>query len=97
MANTDTQHINLQLDAHHVSLMVPRETEPVYREAAVWLNTRYKKFLQLRPTASAEQLWMYTALEAAVQLNADIREKSLVPVEKELNELNQEILSALKN
>ena len=85
----DTQHINLQLDAHHVSLMVPREIEPVYRDAANWLNLRYKKFLQLRPTASAEQLWMYTALEAAVQLNSDIRAKSLRPVETELKELNK--------
>ena len=92
----DTQHINLQLDAHHVSLQVPRETEPVYRAAAVWLNQRYKKFLQLRPTASAEQLWMYTALEAAVQLNADIREKSLEPVEKELQELNKLINNTIK-
>lgn len=79
-----------------MSLQVPRETEPVYRDAAVWLNQRYKKFLQLRPTASAEQLWMYTALEAAVQLNADIREKSLEPVEKELQELNKLINNTIK-
>ena len=91
----DKQHINLHLDAHTVSLEVPRETEPVYREAAEWLNTRYKKFLQMRPNASAEQLWMYTALEAAVRLQSDIREKSLVPVEKEIKELNREILRHL--
>ena len=80
-----------------MSLQVPRETEPVYRAAAVWLNQRYKKFLQLRPTASAEQLWMYTALEIAVALQSDAREKSLAPVEKELKELNEALLRTLKS
>ena len=93
--NGEKQHINLHLDAHTVSLDVPREIEPVYRNAAEWLNARYKKFLQMRPKASAEQLWMYTALEAAVRLHSDIRDKSLEPVEKEITELNNTILRHL--
>ena len=91
----DKQHINLHLDAHTVGLDVPREQEPNYRKAAELLNRRYQYSLKLRPNASAEQLWMYTALEVAVALQSDAREKSLVPVEKELKELNQLILEKL--
>ena len=95
MLNSDKQHINLHLDAHTVGLDVPREQEPNYRAAAELLNKRYQYYLKLRPTASAEQLWMYTALEVAVALQSDAREKSLAPVEKELKELNQLIKNTI--
>ena len=93
--NPDKQHINLRLDAHSVGLDVPRDQEPNYRAAAELLNKRYQYYLKLRPNASAEQLWMYTALEVAVALQSDVREKSLVPVEKELKEINQLILKTI--
>lgn len=89
MSNSTKQHINLHLDAHTVGLDVPRDQEPNYRKAAELLNKRYQYYLKLRPNSSAEQLWMYTALEVAVALESDAREKSLVPVEKELKELNE--------
>ena len=94
--NSDTQPINLHLDAHTVGLDVPRDQEPNYRNAAELLNRRYQYYLKLRPNASAEQLWMYTALEVAVALESDAREKSIAPVEKELKELNEEILRTLQ-
>lgn len=94
---TNKQHINLHLDAHTVSLDVPLDQEPNYRRAAELLNKRYQYYLKLRPNASAEQLWMYTALEVAVALQSDVREKSLEPVEKEVKELNEEILCILES
>lgn len=93
--NSDKQHINLHLDAHTVGLDVPRELEPDYRKAAELLNRRYQYYLKLRPNASAEQLWMYTALEVAVALQSDARDKSLVPVEKALKALNEEIVTKI--
>ena len=92
---SDKQHINLHLDAHTVGLDVPREQEPNYRKAAELLNKRYQYYLKLRPNASAEQLWMYTALEVAVALQSDAREKSLVPVEKAIQDLNKIITETL--
>jgi hypothetical protein len=97
MADLDKQHINLHLDAHTVGLDVPREQEPNYRKAAELLNRRYQYYLKLRPNASAEQLWMYTALEVAVALQSDAREKSLIPVEAALKELNKQILTTINN
>ena len=96
MLNPDKQHINLRLDAHSVGLDVPRDQEPNYRAAAELLNKRYQYYLKLRPNASAEQLWMYTALEVAVALQSDVREKSLVPVEKELKAMNELLKEVLK-
>ena len=95
MSFEDKQQINLHLDAHTVGLDVPREQEPNYRKAAELLNRRYQYYLKLRPNASAEQLWMYTALEVAVALESDAREKSLAPVEKALKELNTLITEKL--
>ena len=97
MPISDKQHINLHLDAHTVGLDVPLDQEPNYRRAAELLNKRYQSYLKLRPNASAEQLWMYTALEVAVALQSDVREKSLEPVEKEVKELNEEILRILES
>jgi hypothetical protein len=97
MPISDKQHINLHLDAHTVGLDVPLDQEPNYRRAAELLNKRYQYYLKLRPNASAEQLWMYTALEVAVALQSDVREKSLEPVEKEVKELNEEILRILES
>ena len=97
MPTSDKQHINLHLDAHTVGLDVPLDQEPNYRRAAELLNKRYQYYLKLRPNASAEQLWMYTALEVAVALQSDVREKSLEPVEKEVKELNEEILHILES
>lgn len=94
---SDKQHINLRLDAHNVGLDVPREAEANYRAAATLLNQRYQYYLKLLPNASAEQLWMYTALEVAVALQSDAREKSLTPVEEALKHLNEEVLSVLKS
>ena len=91
----EKQHITLQLDAHHVSMVVPREQEPAYREAAELLNQRFQHYLHHLPSASAEQLWMYTALEMAVSLRSDAREKSLEPVEKAVKLLNEEIKKKL--
>lgn len=97
MPTSGKQHINLHLDAHTVGLDVPLDQEPNYRRAAELLNKRYQYYLKLRPNASAEQLWMYTALEVAVALQSDVREKSLEPVEKEVKELNEEILRILES
>ena len=80
-----------------MGLDVPREQEADFRKAAELLNNRYKYYLKLRPNASAEQLWMYTALEVAVALVSDAREKSLEPVEEEVKKLNELVLSALKS
>jgi len=95
MLISDRQHINLHLDAHTVGLDVPRDQEPNYRKAAELLNRRFQYYLKLRPNASAEQLWMYTALEVAVALQSDAREKSLVPVEKQIKELNEQIKNTI--
>lgn len=78
-----------------MGLDIPRDQEPNYRRAADLLNKRFQYYLKIRPNASAEQLWMYTALEVAVALQSDAREKSFAPVEKEIKELNQLITKTI--
>jgi len=89
------QRINLRLDIHTVPLDVEREKEQTYREATEWLNKRYQFYAARFRDASPEKIWLYVALESAVGLHADVRDKSLEPVKKKLSELNNRINEAL--
>ncbi len=91
----DRQRITLQLGAHTITLQVPRSQEADYRSAAAMLNRRYQFYASHVHSASAELLWVYVALEAATNLQSDVREKSLAPVEKKLNEMNELLRQAL--
>lgn len=91
----DKQHITLRLAAHTVSLDIPREQEQAYREAGDFLNHRYLLYSQRMPQASESQLWLYVALEAALNWKSDARAKSLEPIEKKLTALNSLLQKAL--
>ena len=93
----EKRHINLQLDAHHVALEVDEDKEEFYRQSAVLLNQRYQRYLRNLHSASAEQLWLYVALDVAVNLCSDAREKSLEPVVNQINEWNKRLENLLNN
>jgi hypothetical protein len=48
------------------------------------------------PNRSAEQLWVYVALDIAVNLQADVHAHRLQPIEEKIQELNKIILQQLK-
>lgn len=91
------QHITLQLSAHTLTLNVPSEQEQAYREAAVLLNQRYVYYQQHIPKASVEQLWVYVALEMAVNLCTDARDKSIRPIEEKLKNINELLARVLSH
>lgn len=91
------QHITLQLDAHHLSLNVLPDKEHLYRKAAEIINERYKHYQKLAPNRSAEQLWVYVALDMAVNLSADAHANRLQPIDEKLQELNKLILQHINN
>ena len=95
--NERKQHITLQLDAHHISLNVQADKEHLYRKAAEKINERYRYYQKLAPNRSAEQLWVYVALDMAVNLQAEAQAHSLQPVDEKIQEINQLILNTLKN
>lgn len=89
MSSENKQHISLQLDAHKLSLNVDATKEGIYREAAKLLNSRYEFYLHRMPQASSELLWVYVALETAIALRSDARDKALEPIAQRLQALNQ--------
>ena len=89
-------NINLQLDAHHISLNVLADKEALYRNAAEQINNRYRHYRKLLPNQSAEQIWVYVALEMAVNLQADAHAHRLQPIEEKVQELNQLILKTIQ-
>lgn len=84
-----SQHIVLKLDTHNVALNIPADREPIYREAAELLNERYHVYQRRNPSASIEKIWLYVALEAAVNLKSDEREKGLATINKKIQAINQ--------
>ena len=92
---TDKQNITLNLDAHRVTLSVDRDQEPVYRDAAARVNEIYRKYTRSFPNLPVEKLWVYTALELAVNFQSDVRDKRLQPVLEKIRELNQLINQSL--
>ncbi len=93
----DKQNITLLLDVHRVSVAVEREQEPVYREAAKRVNEVYHKYAKNFPNLPVEKLWVYTALELAVNFQSDVRDKNLQPVLAKMQELTRLIEGAIKS
>ena len=89
-------HITLQLDAHHISLNVVADKEPLYRNAAEQINERYRHYRKLLPNHSAEQIWVYVALEMAVNLQADAHAHRLQPIDEKIQEINKIISQYIK-
>lgn len=95
MSEQRKQHITLQLDAHHLSLNIPADKEALYRNAAEMINERYRRYSKVLSTSSAEQVWVYVALDMAVNLQADAHAHRLQPIDEKIQELNQLILNTL--
>ena len=87
----DKQHINLHIGAHTVSLNVNAEDEPLYRNAAARIIDTYAKYEKHFPKSSVEQLWVYVAIELAVNLQSDMRDKQLQPLVDIVSRLNRQI------
>lgn len=90
------QHITLQLDSHHISINVWANQEHLYRDAAKILNEKYRHYQKKMQTSSAEQLWVYVALDMAVNLCAETHAQRLQPIDEKVQELNKIILQQLK-
>jgi cell division protein ZapA (FtsZ GTPase activity inhibitor) len=89
------QHITLHLDAHNISINVPADQEHLYRKAANILNDKYSSYQKRMQTSSAEQLWVYVALDMAVNFCADAHANRLQPINEKIKELNNKILQQL--
>ena len=95
MSDQRKQHITLRLDAHSISINVPADNEHLYRKAASILNEKYRSYQRRMQTTSAEQLWVYVALDVAVNFCADAHANRLQPVDEKIKELNNKILQQL--
>ena len=96
MTEQRKQHITLQLDSHHISINVLAHQEHLYRDAAKILNEKYRHYQKKMQTSSVEQLWVYVALDMAVNLCAETHAQRLQPVDEKVQELNKIILQQLK-
>lgn len=88
---SEKQNITLRIDCHEVRLTVNRADEEIYRKAAVTLNNTYQRYVNNYPQLSVEKLWVYTALEVAVNLHSDMRDKDLAPILQKIRELNEKL------
>ena len=96
MSELRKQHITLQLDSHHISINVLAHQEHLYRDADKILNEKYRHYQKKMQTSSVEQLWVYVALDMAVNFCAETHAQRLQPVDEKVQELNKIILQQLK-
>lgn len=92
----DKQRITLQIVSQRVALNIVPDQEPIYREAAKKINALYEKYQQAYSKMNSEELWLYVALELAVNLHSDARDKNIEPILEKIRELNQLIENTLK-
>ena len=96
MNENGKQHITLVLDTHRLAFDVEPEKEPNYRKAAQQLNHYFQSYRKQMPKATTDLLWAYVALQMAVNLYDDAREKNLQPLNEKIDQLNQLILNNLQ-
>jgi hypothetical protein len=60
------------------------------------INERYRYYQRIAPTRSAEQIWVYVALDMAVNLCSDAHANRLQPIDEKIQELNKIILQNIK-
>ncbi len=89
------QNIHLRIDCYTVSLTILADEEPIYRQAAEMINRVYAKYLKGLPNKAPQELWIYTALEIAVNFNRDARGKDLKPVLDKVQEINNQLAQFL--
>ena len=91
----ETINIKLQLGDHPMRFVVPWNEEVYYRNAADFLNKRFQNYSNKNKGKSAEQIWVYVALEAAMNLKRQEARYDLEPVVERMAKLNQSIIEAL--
>ena len=92
-----TLNITLQLGDHTMRFPVAWNEEKYYREAAAHLNQRFQYYSSGMKNKSAEQIWVYVALEAAVNLQRENARYDIEPVMDRINSINNTIINALTN
>ena len=93
--NPSTLNITLQLGDHTMRFPVAWNEEKYYRDAAAHLNQRFQYYSSGMKNKSAEQIWVYVALESAVNLQRENARYDIEPVKNRINTINQTILDAL--
>lgn len=86
---TEKQTIYLQIDCVRIRLNVVRDEEHFYREAAALLNQKYKYYRDAFTNLSTAEIWVYTALDVAVQLQKQKENADLKPIAEKIIEINK--------
>jgi len=95
--NPSTLNITLQIGEHTMRFPVAWNEEKYFREAAAHLNNRFQYYSSGMKNKSAEQIWVYVALEAAVNLLRENAKYDIEPMLQRIENINQSITDALNN
>jgi len=92
-----TLKITLQIGDHTMQFPVAWNEEKFYRDAAAHLNKRFQYYSSHMKNKSAEQIWVYVALEAAINLQRENARYDIEPVMGRIDAINKIITEALDN
>lgn len=93
--NPSTLNITLQIGDHTMRFPIAWNEEKYYRDAAAHLNQRFQYYSSGMKNKSAEQIWVYVALEAAVNLQRENARYDMEPIMTRIQSINKTITDAL--
>ena len=91
------QHITINIHDTTISIMVPPEEEPTYREAGILINERLNTyFSHYQGVKSNKEIYFYAMIDIALKCINESKKNDVKPITDILDELNKEIDENLK-
>lgn len=87
MENEDRQKINLLVDNERYPLIVERDKEPLYREAADSINYKLNRYREMYPGLEPHRHWAMVALELAYEYQDQRYRDDTRPYREKLDEI----------
>lgn len=91
------QHITLNIYDTKIPIMVPKEQEQHYREAASMINERLNAYFgRYKGLKSDKEIIYYATIDIALRCVSEVKRNDVSPINDVLAELSTEIEEALK-
>ncbi|WP_329904046.1 cell division protein ZapA [Porphyromonas pogonae] len=93
-SENNIQRINLVIDSNHLTMLIPRDEEPLFRRAGSFISGRLEGYRHKYPNEStipANGYLMMTAVDAAYHYHRLKAEKNQEALHRKVEELNESI------
>lgn len=95
--DTEKQNITINIYDTRIPIMVPKDQEQQYREAASMINERLNAYFgRYKGLKSDKEIIYYAMIDIALRCVSEAKRNDVSPIADVLSELSSEIAEALK-